>query len=207
MTSLPQTETDPLTSPTSSLATDPTTPSAASPASPASPEAADEDGPRVVSASGLNWLRAGVLGANDGIVSVAATVLGVAGATSDVKAIFIAGIAALEGPQDEAVKMVKAFDARRKVVVEELNKLPGVSCVEPGGAFYAFPNITRTGLKAKEFEKRLLDDAGVTTVAGTSFGSYGEGYLRLSYANSTENIREAIGRMDGWLRRLPKAAE
>ena len=118
-----------------------------------------------------------------------------------------AGIAALEGPQDEAVKMVKAFDARRKVVVEELNKLPGVSCVEPGGAFYAFPNITRTGLKAKEFERRLLEDAGVATVAGTSFGSYGEGYLRLSYANSTENIREAIRRMDGWLRTLPKAAE
>jgi aspartate aminotransferase len=118
-----------------------------------------------------------------------------------------AGIAALEGPQDEAVKMVKAFDARRKVVVEELNKLPGVSCVEPGGAFYAFPNITRTGLKAKEFETRLLEDAGVATVAGTSFGRYGEGYLRLSYANSTENIREAIRRMDGWLRRLPKAAE
>jgi aspartate aminotransferase len=118
-----------------------------------------------------------------------------------------AGIAALEGPQDEAVNMVKAFDARRKVVVEELNKLPGVSCVEPGGAFYAFPNITRTGLKAKEFEKRLLEDAGVATVAGTSFGRYGEGYLRLSYANSTENIREAIRRMDGWLRRLPKAAE
>ena len=118
-----------------------------------------------------------------------------------------AGVAALEGPQDEAVKMVKAFDARRKVVVEELNKLPGVSCVEPGGAFYAFPNITRTGLKAKEFERRLLEDAGVATVAGTSFGSYGEGYLRLSYANSTENIREAIRRMDGWLRTLPKAAE
>jgi aspartate/methionine/tyrosine aminotransferase len=103
--------------------------------------------------------------------------------------------------------MIKAFDARRKVVVEELNKLPGISCVEPGGAFYAFPNITRTGLKAKEFERRLLEDAGVATVAGTSFGSYGEGYLRLSYANSTENIREAIRRMDGWLRTLPKAAE
>jgi aspartate/methionine/tyrosine aminotransferase len=118
-----------------------------------------------------------------------------------------AGIAALEGPQHEALKMVEAFDARRKVVVEELNKLPEVSCVEPGGAFYAFPNVTRTGLKAKEFERRLLEDAGVATVAGTSFGSYGEGYLRLSYANSTENIREAIRRMDGWLRTLPKAAE
>jgi len=118
-----------------------------------------------------------------------------------------AGIAALEGPQDEAVKMVEAFDARRKVVVEELNKLSGVSCVEPGGAFYAFPNISRTGLRAKEFERRLLEEAGVATVAGTSFGSYGEGYLRLSYANSTENIREAIHRMDGWLNGLSKAAE
>jgi aspartate/methionine/tyrosine aminotransferase len=118
-----------------------------------------------------------------------------------------AGIAALEGPQDEAVKMVEAFDARRKVVVEELNKLSGVSCVEPGGAFYAFPNISRTGLRAKEFERRLLKEAGVATVAGTSFGSYGEGYLRLSYANSTENIREAIRRMDGWLNGLSKAAE
>ena len=118
-----------------------------------------------------------------------------------------AGIAALEGPQDEVVKMVEAFDARRKVVVEELNKLSGVSCVEPGGAFYAFPNISRTGLRAKEFERRLLEEAGVATVAGTSFGSYGEGYLRLSYANSTENIREAIRRMDGWLNGLSKAAE
>jgi aspartate aminotransferase len=118
-----------------------------------------------------------------------------------------AGIAALEGPQDEAVKMVEAFDARRKVVVEELNKLSGVSCVEPGGAFYAFPNISRTGLRAKEFERRLLEEAGVATVAGTSFGSFGEGYLRLSYANSTENIREAIRRMDGWLNGLSKAAE
>lgn len=118
-----------------------------------------------------------------------------------------AGIAALEGSQDEALKMVAAFDARRKVVVEGLNQLPGVSCVEPGGAFYAFPNIARTGLTAKEFERRLLEEAGVATVAGTSFGSYGEGYLRLSYANSTENIRAAIGRMDSWLRTLPKAAE
>ncbi len=118
-----------------------------------------------------------------------------------------AGIAALEGPQDKAREMVEAFDARRKVVVEELNKLPGVSCVEPGGAFYSFPNISRTGLKARESERRLLDEAGVATVAGTSFGSYGEGYLRLSYANSTENIREAIGRMDRWLKSLSQAAE
>ena len=103
--------------------------------------------------------------------------------------------------------MIEAFDRRRKVVVEELNQLPGISCVEPGGAFYAFPNIARTGLKAREFERRLLEEAGVATVAGTSFGSYGEGYLRLSYANSTENIREAIGRMDGWLKGLSRAAE
>ena len=118
-----------------------------------------------------------------------------------------AGIAALTGPQDEVRAMVKAFDQRRKVVVEGLNTLPGVSCIEPTGAFYAFPSIGGTGLKARDFERRLLDQAGVATVAGTSFGSYGEGYLRLSYANSTENIREAIGRMDQWLRSLNKAAE
>jgi aspartate/methionine/tyrosine aminotransferase len=118
-----------------------------------------------------------------------------------------AGIAALEGPQDAALAMVAAFDRRRKVVVEELNRLSGVSCIEPGGAFYAFPNIAGTGLKSREFERRLLEEAGVATVAGTSFGSHGEGYLRLSYANSTENIREAIGRMDGWLKGLSRAAE
>jgi aspartate/methionine/tyrosine aminotransferase len=117
-----------------------------------------------------------------------------------------AALEALRGPQDAVKTMVDAFNVRRKVVVEELNKLPNVSCVEPGGAFYAFPNISRTELTSREFERRLLDEAGVATVAGTSFGRYGEGYLRISCANSTENIREAIRRMDGFLSNVKPAA-
>lgn len=106
-----------------------------------------------------------------------------------------AGIAALQGPQDAVEAMVAAFDQRRRAVVAGLNALPGVSCVEPGGAFYAFPNVTGTGLSAKALEVALLEEAGVATLAGTSFGRYGEGYLRISYANSLENIEEALGRM------------
>jgi aspartate/methionine/tyrosine aminotransferase len=110
-----------------------------------------------------------------------------------------AGIEALTGPQDEAEQMVAAFDARRKVVVEELNALPGFRCTEPGGAFYAFPNITDTGASAAELQDGLLAEAGVATVAGTSFGAFGEGYLRISYANSTENIRHAVRRIREFL--------
>ena len=99
-----------------------------------------------------------------------------------------AGLAALKGPQDEVWKMVAEFDKRRKVVVEGLNKLPGVSCATPKGAFYAFPNIKRTGWKAKALASALLDDAGVAIIGGPDFGILGEGYVRLSYANSTENI-------------------
>ena len=95
--------------------------------------------------------------------------------------------------------MARAFDERRRYLVEALNAIPGVSCVEPGGAFYAFPNISKTGLSAKEMEKGLLEEAGVAAIAGTSFGRYGEGYLRLSYANSLENIQEAVGRIASWL--------
>jgi aspartate/methionine/tyrosine aminotransferase len=110
-----------------------------------------------------------------------------------------AGIAALEGPQDAVGRMAAAFDERRRFVVEALNKLPGVSCVTPAGAFYAFPNVSRVGRTAKEIEKGLLEEAGVATIAGTSFGRYGEGYLRLSYANSLPNIATAIKRMEEWL--------
>jgi len=106
-----------------------------------------------------------------------------------------AGIAALEGPQDAVDEMVAAFDRRRRVIVSELNQIAGFRCVEPGGAFYAFPNIEGTGLDAGSLQDRLLDEAGVATVAGTSFGRQGEGYLRFSYANSTENIREAMRRV------------
>jgi len=111
-----------------------------------------------------------------------------------------AGIAALEGPQDEAMKMVAAFDERRKVIVPLLNQLPGITCLDPGGAFYVFPNVTGTGLDAKALQNRMLEEVGVATVAGTSFGIHGEGYIRFSYANSVDNIREAIKRIAALLR-------
>ena len=110
-----------------------------------------------------------------------------------------AGLAALTGPQDDVTKMVAAFDARRKVVVEGLNKLPGVSCATPKGAFYAFPNVKRTGWKAKPLASALLDEAGVAIIGGPDFGILGEGYVRLSYANSTENIVKALARMGEFL--------
>ncbi|WP_206607749.1 pyridoxal phosphate-dependent aminotransferase [Ferruginivarius sediminum] len=110
-----------------------------------------------------------------------------------------AGIAALQGPQDSVEEMVRAFDDRRRALVDALNAIPGISCVEPGGAFYVFPNITGTGFSAKELEGRLLEEAGVATVAGTSFGREGEGYLRLSYANSKENCLDAAARIRDWL--------
>lgn len=110
-----------------------------------------------------------------------------------------AGIAALEGPQDAVDEMVRAFDDRRVATVTALNTLPGVTCVDPGGAFYVFPNITGTGKNAKTLQDGLLSDAHVATIAGTSFGHHGEGYLRLSYANSKENILRAIERIGGYL--------
>jgi aspartate/methionine/tyrosine aminotransferase len=110
-----------------------------------------------------------------------------------------AGLAALTGPQDEVWKMIAEFDKRRKVVVDGLNKLPGVSCVVPKGAFYAFPNIKNTGWKAKDLANTLLNETGVVTIGGPDFGILGEGYLRLSYANSTENILKALDRMGEFL--------
>ncbi len=106
-----------------------------------------------------------------------------------------AGIAALEGPTDEVEAMVAAFDERRKAIVPWLNQLPGFRCVMPGGAFYAFPNIEGTGMSAKELQNKMLEEAGVATVAGTAFGILGEGFLRFSYANSIENIRTAVDRV------------
>jgi aspartate/methionine/tyrosine aminotransferase len=110
-----------------------------------------------------------------------------------------AGLAALTGPQDEVVRMIAEFDKRRKVVVDGLNKLPGVSCVVPKGAFYAFPNVKGTGWKAKDLATTLLNETGVVTIGGPDFGILGEGYLRLSYANSTENILKALDRMNEFL--------
>ena len=103
-----------------------------------------------------------------------------------------AGIAALTGDQSPVKAMVSAFDERRTVIIDELNKIPGFSCIQPGGAFYAFPNITQTGLQSDELQKKILEEAGVAVISGTSFGEYGEGYLRFSYANSTENILKAV---------------
>ena len=111
-----------------------------------------------------------------------------------------AGLAALTGPQDSIAEMVAEFDRRRQIVVAGLNQLPGISCATPKGAFYAFPNIARTGWKAKALASSLLEDAGVAVVGGPDFGILGEGYLRLSYANSAENIRKALDRMGEFLR-------
>src|SRR5690606_13985700 len=112
-----------------------------------------------------------------------------------------AGIAAIDGPQDDVEKMMRAFDRRRKVVVEGLNALPGISCITPKGAFYAFPNITGTGWKAKELASALLEEAGVALIGGPDFGVLGEGYMRLSYANSEENILRALERIEAFLKR------
>ncbi len=110
-----------------------------------------------------------------------------------------AALEALTGPQDAVGKMVAEFDARRKLVVELLNDIPGVSCITPKGAFYAFPNISETGRKAKAMASALLEGPGVATIGGPDFGTLGEGYIRLSYANSQDNIREALGRMKSFM--------
>ncbi|MBO6918827.1 MAG: pyridoxal phosphate-dependent aminotransferase [Rhizobiaceae bacterium] len=110
-----------------------------------------------------------------------------------------AGIAAIDGPQDEVAKMLKAFDQRRTRVVELANALPNVSCAVPKGAFYAFPNVTKTGSKAKELASDLLEKEGVALIGGPDFGILGEGYIRISYANSLENIERAMKRIDKYL--------
>jgi aspartate aminotransferase len=111
------------------------------------------------------------------------------------------GLAALTGPRDPVDRMVKAFAERRAYIVPALNKLPGVRCANPGGAFYAFPNIAGTGMDSRSFQSRLLDEAGIATVSGTSFGEYGNGYVRFSYAASLNQIKTAMGRIEDWLKR------
>ncbi|WP_274627835.1 pyridoxal phosphate-dependent aminotransferase [Arvimicrobium flavum] len=112
-----------------------------------------------------------------------------------------AGIAAIDGPQDDVAMMMAAFDRRRKLVVEGLNKLNGVSCITPKGAFYAFPNVKETGWKAKQLASALLDEAGVALIGGPDFGILGEGYIRVSYANSEANISRALERIGTFLSR------
>jgi len=106
-----------------------------------------------------------------------------------------AGIEALTGPQDAVAAMMQAFDRRRRLIVDLLNDLPGVRCPDPGGAFYVFPNIEGTGLDGRSLQTKLLEEAGVATIAGASFGETAAENIRFSYANSEDNIREAIGRM------------
>ena len=107
-----------------------------------------------------------------------------------------AGIEALTGPQDSIPRMVNEFKKRRDLIVEGLNEIPGISCLRPKGAFYVFPNIKKIGIGSAQLADYLLNEAGVATLAGTDFGNYGEGYLRLSYATSRENIKKALDRID-----------
>ncbi len=113
----------------------------------------------------------------------------------------MAGIEALKGPQDAVDQMVAEFRRRRDVIIEGLNHIPGFRCATPRGAFYAFPNVQGTGISSDELETYLLEEAGVAVLSGTAFGKYGDGYLRLSYANSVENIQKALER------RLPKSVK
>ena len=113
----------------------------------------------------------------------------------------IAGVEALCGSQDVVDEMRAKFKKRRDVMVAGLNKIKGFSCRIPHGAFYVFPNITKTGWPSKKLADALLDDAGVAALSGTAFGEYGEGYLRFSVANSIENIEQALDRIDAWTKK------
>ena len=112
----------------------------------------------------------------------------------------IAAAAALNSNQEDTQAMVKEFKSRRDIMVSGLNSLPGITCNNPKGAFYAFPNITNTGMSSSDFEKRMLNDAGVSLLSGTAFGVMGEGYIRVTFANSRENLNEALKRMKEFLK-------
>jgi aspartate/methionine/tyrosine aminotransferase len=114
-----------------------------------------------------------------------------------------AAIAALEGPREEVDKMLEAFRRRREIVYRGLNNIPGLRCNEPEGAFYAFPNITDTGLTSREYADYLLQEADVAVLPGTSFGEFGEGYIRISFANSEENLQKALERIAQANSKLP----
>jgi aspartate/methionine/tyrosine aminotransferase len=112
-----------------------------------------------------------------------------------------AGIEALKGPQTEPEKIVAEFRKRREVIVDGLNSIKGITCKKPHGAFYVFPNITETGMDSRKLADHLLHNAGVAVLSGTSFGQYGEGYLRLSFANSVENIKKALDNIEKSLKK------
>lgn len=110
-------------------------------------------------------------------------------------AVQMAGIAALEGPQDSVGEMMAEFRTRRDLIVDGMNGLPGVSCQVPAGAFYAFPNVMETGMSSRDFAERAMDEAGVALLSGTAFGAYGDGYIRISFANSQANLSKAVERL------------
>jgi aspartate/methionine/tyrosine aminotransferase len=114
----------------------------------------------------------------------------------------LAGVAALEGPQDEPEAMVAEFRRRRDYLVPALNELPGVSCVEPEGAFYAFPNVSGLPIPASELADRLLEEAGVAVLGGTAFGSHATDNIRISYASSLESLERAIERIAAFIETL-----
>ena len=114
----------------------------------------------------------------------------------------MAGVEALKGPQDEPARMVAEFKKRREVIVSGLNNITGITCRKPRGAFYVFPNITGTGMDCRKLSDYLLNTAGVAVLPGTAFGQYGEGYLRLSFANSIENIEKALDRISEAVKNL-----
>lgn len=113
-----------------------------------------------------------------------------------------AGIAALKGPRDATQGMVAAFRERRDVIVDGLNRIPGFRCAQPAGAFYVFPNVEDTGMSSKAVADYLLEEAGVAVLGGAGFGRYGQGYVRLSYANSIANIQRALERIEQAVRTL-----
>jgi aspartate/methionine/tyrosine aminotransferase len=119
----------------------------------------------------------------------------------------VGAVEALRGPQDDVDAMVEEFRARRDLVVDGLNEIPGVRCLRPQGAFYVFPEISGTGLTGAELADKLLHEAGVCVLAGTAFGGIGTNHIRISYANSRENLAEALRRLDAFVReRAPAPA-
>jgi aspartate aminotransferase len=116
----------------------------------------------------------------------------------------VAGIEGIRGDQTAAHRMVEEFRRRRDVIVDGLNRIPGITCLRPKGAFYVFPNITKTGMKSQQVSDLLLENAGVAGLPGTAFGRFGEGYLRFSYANSVENIEKALERIEKTLAGVKK---
>lgn len=113
-----------------------------------------------------------------------------------------AGVEALRGPQGASAKMVEEFKRRRDVIVPGLNAIDGIRCAMPKGAFYVFPNIEGTGMSEREFADYLMEEAGVAVLAGTSFGEYGRGFIRMSYANSIENIQKALANVESAVSKL-----